>query len=76
MERIIRTFAPIDTGDLVVKSGVTKARIVSEVKSGRAMGTRRAVKVAVRVGKNTFIGWASRDHFELTSLADARGRRL
>ena len=69
----MRTTEPIDIEDLKLRPGHIRAKVISEVVSGKARGTRRAVKVSVMVGKKLHIGWASREWFKLDSIYKAKG---
>ena len=72
----MRTKEPIKIEGMLLRPGHTRAKVISEVRSGKAKGTRRAIKVVVKVGKKEVVGWASRKWFKYESIYEAKKRRV
>lgn len=70
----MKTVTPIAFEDVTKMPGVTKARIISEIRSSQGIGTRRAVKIIVEVAPNQeLVGWVRR---ELLNHLSVRANQL
>jgi hypothetical protein len=46
---------------LILAEGITRAMVKKELLSGAAVGTRKAVKISMKIGKKTRTGYVSRE---------------